>query len=467
MATKTCALISLGCPKNLVDSEKMLGDLVRDGWTITSDATNADVVLINTCGFIEPARQESLGVIREQLARKKAGEIGAVIVGGCLAERNREDLLTEVPGIDHIVGVHGREEIAQVVDQAHLTRKLKQAVLTKEQRTLFRPAPVKAQSDMGRFRATPKHYAYLKISEGCDRLCTFCAIPSMRGKHVSKPIEEIIAEAKELAADGVKELLLVAQDSTYYGIDIYGEPRLDKLLEELQSVDGIRWIRLHYAYPAYITDSLLKVFSTGVTKGKLLPYLDMPLQHISDRVLKRMLRKVNKQAIEDLVVRLRQAIPGLVLRSTFLVGFPGETEDEFQELVEFIKRAKFERLGVFPYSLEETTPSFKLDGLLPEDVKKQRADHIMAVQQEIAFGWAKAQYGKEVDLIIDGPDAEAPGWYTARSHADAPTIDPVVRLKAKGLFAGDFVRARVNGSDGYDLLARHMVSPAVMKVGSR
>ena len=210
MATKTCALISLGCPKNLVDSEKMLGDLVRDGWTITSDATNADVVLINTCGFIEPARQESLGVIREQLARKKAGEIGAVIVGGCLAERNREDLLSEVPGIDHIVGVHGREEIAQVVDQAHLTRKLKQAVLTKEQRTLFRPAPVKAQSDMGRFRATPKHYAYLKISEGCDRLCTFCAIPSMRGKHVSKPIEEIIAEAKELAADGVKELLKTA-----------------------------------------------------------------------------------------------------------------------------------------------------------------------------------------------------------------------------------------------------------------
>ena len=180
-----------------------------------------------------------------------------------------------------------------------------------------------------------------------------------------------------------------------------------------------------------------------------------------------MLRKVNKQAIEDLVVRLREAIPGLVLRSTFLVGFPGETEDEFQELVEFIKRAKFERLGVFPYSLEETTPSFKLDGLLPEDVKTQRADHIMAVQQEIAFGWAKAQYGKEVDLIIDGPDTEAPGWYTARSHADAPTIDPVVRLKAKGLFAGDFVRARVNGSDGYDLLARHMVSPAVMKVGSR
>ena len=467
MAPKTCALISLGCPKNLVDSEKMLGDLAKDGWTITSDADNADVVLVNTCGFIEPARQESLGVIREQIARKKSGKIGAVIVAGCLAERNRDDLLKEVPGVDHIVGVHGREEISRVVDQAHLSRKLRQTALSQEQRTLFRPAPVKAQSDSGRFRATPRHYAYLKISEGCDRLCTFCAIPSMRGKHVSKSIEAILAEARELAADGVRELLLVAQDSTYYGIDLYGEPRLDKLLEELQTVEGIRWIRLHYAYPAHITDSLLDSFARGVSGGKILPYIDMPLQHIADRVLKRMLRKVDKSAIEELVVRLRQAIPGLILRSTFVVGFPGETEEEFLELEDFIKRTKFERLGVFPYSLEETTPSFKLDGHLPEEVKKARADQIMKVQQGIAFAWAKAQHGKEIELIVDAADEEIPGWYSCRGHADAPTIDTIVRLKAKGLHSGDMVRARVYGSDGYDLLARHLVPTTVGGLVSR
>lgn len=461
MSAKTCALISLGCPKNLVDSEKMLGDLAKEGWTITSDADGADVVVVNTCGFIEPARQESLGVIREMLARKKSGEIGAVVVAGCLAERNRDDLLKEVPGVDHIVGVHAREEINQVVNKAVLSRKLKQTALAQEQRSLFRPAPVRALSDSGRFRATPRHYAYLKISEGCDRLCTFCAIPSMRGKHVSKPREEILAEARELAADGVKELLLVAQDSTYYGIDIYGKPTLDLLLKDLLAVEGIRWIRLHYAYPAYVTDELLTTFAEGVKTGKLLPYIDMPLQHISDRVLKRMARKVDRKAIEDLLVRMREAIPGLILRSTFVVGFPGETEEEYLELEEFIKSARFERMGVFPYSFEETTPSSRLDGHLPEDVKLSRRDRLMEAQQKIAFEWTKAQHGKEVELIVDGPDVEAPGWFTARSWADAPDIDTVVRLKAKGLHPGDIVKAKITGADGYDLLARHLTSPAV------
>jgi len=456
MASKTCAMISLGCPKNLVDSERMLGNLAKDGWNIVPDAEGADVVVVNTCGFIEPARQESLGVIRELLARKKSGEVGAVVVAGCLAERNRDDLLKEVPGVDRILGVHAREEIAQVVDSARLSRKLRQSALALEQRTLFKPAPVKAQADTSRVRATPKHYAYLKISEGCDRLCTFCAIPSMRGKHVSKPREEIVAEARELAADGVKELLLVAQDSTYYGIDIYGKPALDLLLNDLLEVEGLRWIRVHYAYPAYVTDELLTTFAAGVKTGKLLPYIDMPLQHISDRVLKRMARKVDRKAIEDLLVRMRQAIPGLILRSTFVVGFPGETEAEYQELEDFIAQAKFERLGVFPYSFEETTPSSRLDGHLTEEIKLSRRDRLMAVQQKIAFEWTKAQHGKELDLIVDGPDGEAPGWYAARSWADAPDVDTVVRLKGKGLLPGDIVRARINGADGYDLLARHL-----------
>jgi len=416
-------------------------------------------VVVNTCGFIEPARQESLGVIREMLARKKAGEIGAVVVAGCLAERNREDLLKEVPGVDHIVGVHAREEIAAVVDKARLSRKLKQTALVQEQKSLFRPAPVKALQDTGRFRATPKHYAYLKISEGCDRLCTFCAIPSMRGKHVSKPREEILAEARELAADGVKELLLVAQDSTYYGLDLYGKPSLDLLLRDLLEVDGIRWIRLHYAYPAYVTDSLLQTFAEGVSGGKLLPYIDMPLQHISDRVLKRMARKVDRRAIEELIARMRESIPGLILRSTFVVGFPGETEEEYQELEDFIRQARFERLGVFPYSFEETTPSSRLDGHLPEEVKMSRRDRLMEAQQGIAFEWTKAQHGREVELIVDGPDTEAPGWFVARSWADAPDIDTIVRLKGKGLLPGDIVKARINGADGYDLLARHLVAP--------
>src|SRR6516225_2237453 len=245
----TYAFVSLGCPKNLVDSERMLGKLAQDGYTLTPDADGADVVVVNTCGFIEPARQESLGVIREMLALKEQGRVGAVVVAGCLAERKKEDLLQEVPGVDHIVGVFGREEITQVVDRAVAQRR--------EQRTLFRPAPVRALEDTARLRVTPRHYAYLKISEGCDRLCTFCAIPSMRGKHVSKPIEEVLREARELAADGVRELNVVAQDTTYYGMDLYGRPRLADLLRELDRIAGIEWVRILYAYPEYFTDELL------------------------------------------------------------------------------------------------------------------------------------------------------------------------------------------------------------------
>src|SRR5256886_10164787 len=267
MASKTFAFVSLGCPKNLVDSERMLGKLTQDGYALSADADGADVVVVNTCGFIEPARQESLAVIREMLDLKNRGRVGAVVVAGCLAERKKDDLLREVPGVDHIVGVFGREEISQVVDRAVSQRR--------EQRSLFRPAPVRAQEDTARLRITPRHYAYLKISEGCDRLCTFCAIPGMRGKHVTKPIEQVVREARELAADGVRELIVVAQDTTYYGLDLYGRVRLAELLRALETVEGIEWVRVLYAYPIHFTD---EVIDTLARSRKIIPYLDMPLQ---------------------------------------------------------------------------------------------------------------------------------------------------------------------------------------------
>src|SRR5436853_2738543 len=342
----TYAFVSLGCPKNTVDSERMLGKLAQDGYSLTPDADGADVVVVNTCGFIEPARQESLGVIREMLDLKRQGRVGSVVVAGCLAERKNDDLLREVPDVDHIVGVFGREDIALVVDRA-VTQK-------REQRSLFRPAPVRALEDTARLRITPRHYAYLKISEGCDRLCTFCAIPQMRGKHVTKPIEEVLREARELAADGVRELIVVAQDTTYYGLDLYGRVRLAELLRELDTIDGLEWIRILYAYPIFFTDELIETMATA---KKIVPYLDMPLQHINDRMLRRMQRRVNRAATEGLLGKLRASIPGLALRTTFIVGFPGETEAEFEELSEFAKAQRFERVGVFPYSFEPGTPA--------------------------------------------------------------------------------------------------------------
>jgi ribosomal protein S12 methylthiotransferase len=420
----------------------MLGRLAQDGYVLTPDASDADVVVVNTCGFIEPARQESLSVIREMLALKDQGKVGAVVVAGCLAERKGEQLLEEVPGVDHIVGVFGREEITGVVDRALAGRR--------EQRSLFRPAPVRAFEDTARLRITPRHYAYLKISEGCDRLCTFCAIPSMRGKHVTKPIEEVLREARELVSDGVRELILVAQDTTYYGLDLYGQVRLAELIHELNGVDGIEWIRVLYAYPIHFTDELIAALAGC---DKVIPYLDLPLQHINDRCLRRMQRRVNRAATEELLAKLRSSIPGLTLRTTFIVGFPGETEAEFDELVEFVRQTRFERVGVFPYSLEPGTPAARLDGHLPEEVKQERRDRLMEAQQEVAFAWSAGQVGKEIEAIVDGPD-EAPAHVLARGHADAPDIDCVVRVKGKNLRAGDLVRVKVTGADGYDLIGR-------------
>jgi ribosomal protein S12 methylthiotransferase len=440
---RTFAFVSLGCPKNLVDSERMLGRLTQDGYALVPEAEGADVVVVNTCGFIEPARQESLAVIREMLALKRQGKVRAVVVAGCLAERKKDELLEEVPEVDQIVGVFGREEITEVVDRAVAQRL--------EQRNLFRPAPVRALPDTARLRVTPRHYAYLKISEGCDRLCTFCAIPGMRGKHVSKPMEEVVREARELAADGVRELIIVAQDTTYYGTDLYDRVRLADLLRELNDVDGLEWLRILYAYPINFTDELIETLA-GLPK--VLPYLDLPLQHISDRVLRRMQRRVNRRATEHLLRRLRDAIPELVLRTTFIAGFPGETEAEFLELADFMREARFERAGVFTYSFEPGTPSARLDGHLPEEVKQERRGRLMEVQQEVAFAWGRSRVGREMEVLIDGHDPEIPGHALARGPADAPDIDGLVRVKGKNLHAGDLVRVKVTAADGYDLAAR-------------
>jgi ribosomal protein S12 methylthiotransferase len=448
------AFISLGCPKNTVDSERMLGKLAQDGYALQPDAAGADVVIVNTCGFIEPARQESLAVIREMLALKKAGKVGAVVVAGCMAERQKEVLLEQVPEVDQIVGVFGREEIAAVVNRAVSSRD--RVGVEVEQRSLFRPAPVRALEDTARLRITPRHYAYLKISEGCDRLCTYCAIPKMRGKHVTKPIEEVLREARELAADGVRELIIVAQDTTYYGTDLYGRTRLVELLRELDAVDGIEWIRTLYAYPEHISDELIETFAGS---KKIIPYLDMPLQHINDRVLKRMIRRVDRAATESLLHRLRAKWPDLALRTTFITGFPGETDAEFEELKQFLAEFRFERVGVFPYSLEPGTPAEKLDGHLPEDVKQARVNALMEVQQKVAFEWAAAQVGKEHPVLIDGPDPEFPNHFRGRTYADAPEIDCAVRVKGKNLQSGDFVRAKVTAADGYDLAARAIGQP--------
>lgn len=441
----TYAFVSLGCPKNLVDSERMLGKLAQDGYALVPDADGADVVVVNTCGFIEAARQESLGVIREMLELKKQGKVGSVVVVGCLAERKKDELLQEVPGVDQVVGVFGREEIAAAVDRAVSQRS--------EQRTLFRPAPVRSLEDTARLRVTPRHYAYLKISEGCDRLCTFCAIPGMRGKHVTKPIEEVLREACELADDGVRELIVVAQDTTYYGTDLYGEVRLASLLRDLDKVDGIDWIRVMYAYPIHFTDELIDMLASA---KKIVPYLDMPLQHINDRVLKRMQRRVTRSATEDLIVRLRGAIPNLTLRTTFIVGFPGETEAEYEEMVEFVEATRFERAGVFTYSYEPGTPATRLDEHHSEEVKQERRNRLMEVQQEVALDWSARQVGKQFEVIIDGPDPEVPNHVLARGHADAPDIDGVVRVKGKGLRAGDLATVKVTAADGYDLVARSL-----------
>ena len=435
----TYAFVSLGCPKNLVDSEKMLGTLALDGYSLVSEPAGADFVIVNTCGFIESSRQESKTVIHEMLDLKRQGKTKGVIVAGCLPERIGPALLDELPEIDHIVGVFGRDEITRVADRL--------IGGAREQRSLFRPAPIRALDDRARLRMTPSHYAYLKISEGCDRTCTFCSIPKMRGKHITKPIEMVIAEARELVADGVKELILVAQDTTYYGLDLYGEVKLAELLRHLEQIDGLKWIRLMYLYPIHFTQELI---DTIAQSNMILPYLDMPLQHINDTMLKRMQRRVNRDRSVALLENLRAAIPNLVLRTTFITGFPGETDDQFEELKEFVTEMKFQRLGVFTYSVEPGTPAVKLADHLPEEVKEARRDELMEIQQEIAFDFADSLIGYELDVLVD--DEVEPGLWSGRTYADAPEIDSTVFVSGTNVSVGEYVPVEIMARDDYDLI---------------
>jgi ribosomal protein S12 methylthiotransferase len=438
----TYAFVSLGCPKNLVDSERMLGLLQLDGYRLVSDPDGADFAVVNTCGFIERARDESYSAIHEMLELKRQGRLKGVIVSGCLAEREKGALLESCPEIDQLVGVFGREHVTKVADR--LIGGLA------EQRSVFQPAPLRPLPDTDRLRITPRHFSFLKISEGCDRLCTFCAIPKMRGKHATKPMEEVLKEARELVADGVRELNIVAQDTTYYGMDLYGEPRCAELLRELDKIEGLDWIRVLYLYPMYFTDELIDVLATS---KRIVPYLDMPLQHINDTMLKRMQRRVNREATEELLAKLRKAIPNLVMRTTFITGFPGETEEQFVEMLEFVQQQKFERLGVFTYSFEPDTPAAKLPDHIEPEVKEERRARLMAAQQEIAFNWNATQVGKQLDVLIDrAVPGEKKAWI-GRTYADAPDIDSVVYVTGKKLQPGQIVPCEIVASQEYDLVA--------------
>ncbi len=441
MNKPTYALVTLGCPKNLVDSERMGGLLGLGGYEMVREPDGSDFVVINTCAFIGDSRAESHATIREMLDLKKEGRTRGVIVTGCLAQREREKLLEIYPGVDQLVGVFGREDIAAAA----------QRLVTglHEQRMVFRPAPTRAQSDLHRMRITPKHLAFLKISEGCNRGCTFCAIPQMRGKHASKPIEDIVVEAEELVADGAKELVVVAQDTTFYGMDIYGKPRLDDLLKQLEQIEGVVWIRLMYFYPMYITDDLLDAIASS---KKILPYIDIPLQHIDDDVLRRMRRATTRDKTEKLLDRLREKIPNLVLRTTMIAGFPGETEEQFERLEEFVGRRHFERLGAFAYSQEPTTPAGIMEAQLPDEVKKARRDRLLAAQQKNAFAWSRSQVGKQLDVIVDSPVPNEPGAFMGRSYADAPEVDGAVYVSGEGVAVGQIVRCEMVAARGYDLI---------------
>lgn len=419
----------------------MLGLLRLDGYELVDDPRGADFVVVNTCGFIESARAESFGAIDEMLELKRQGHVRGVIVSGCLAERQKESLLKERPDIDHLVGVFGREEITKLADR--LIGGLD------EQRAVFQPAPSNPLVDRQRFRITPKHFAFLKISEGCDRLCTFCAIPKMRGKHFSKPIEEVVAEARELADDGVRELVIVAQDTTYYGIDRYGQPRLVDLLRELERIEPLRWIRLMYLYPMYVSDELIDHIAQS---ERIIPYLDLPLQHINDRMLRRMQRRVDRAETERLLRRLRRGIPELALRTTLISGFPGETDAQHEELLEFVREQRFERLGVFTYSFEPDTPAARLPDHLSEDVKEARRAELMAAQQEIAFNWNERQIGRTIEAVIDTRVEGAENAWIGRSQADAPDVDSVVFVTGEGLSPGQFVECEIVATRQYYLI---------------
>jgi len=432
----------------------MLGLLARAGWKLADEPDGADLVLVNTCGFLDLAREESLEVIREMLQLKARGRVGWVVVAGCLAQRDGSAILEACPGVDQVLGVFARDQIAALAERLDDPGR-PQVVLS--------PAPERLPQDTDRLRVTPPHLAYLRIAEGCDRTCAFCSIPSIRGRFMSKPRDEILREARQLADEGVRELILVAQDTSSYGRDLAGAPRLAALLAELDQIDALRWIRLMYLYPQHLDDELLEVIASA---RRILPYLDVPLQHVNDEVLRRMRRGVTRRQTEQCLERLRHRIPNVVLRTTFLVGFPGETDEQFEELVDFVRQERFARLGVFPYRLEPGTASAQLDGQLPEEVRQARVERIMQAQQEVAFAWNTSQVGRTWDVLLDRCIPGEPNAYLGRTWADAPDVDGVVYVTDPGCDPGpcapaarpvaaepgQIVSCEIVATEGYDLI---------------
>lgn len=432
-------MISLGCPKNQVDGEALLAKLAQAGYQIVNEIENSDVMIVNTCGFIEDAKREAIDTILEVAQYKEAGLISAIVVTGCLAERYQDEILKEMPEVDAVIGIGANSDIVKVCDKALCGIK-----------TSNFPNKCYLPLDGERMLSTPPHWAYLKIAEGCDNRCAYCAIPGIRGDFRSRTIESVVDEAKSLVNRGVKEIILVAQDTTKYGQDLYGEYSLDKLLKELVKIDGLEWIRLFYCYPQRITDSLIDVIAN---EDKVCKYIDIPLQHSDATVLKNMNRVGDGKDYRVLLNKMREAIPGLALRTTFMVGFPGETDEQFENLCEFVKDMKFDKMGCFTFSPEEDTPAFDMKNQIDEDVKKRRQEVLMNVQFFITEASNKGRVGNVYKVIVD---SFADGKYTGRSYMDSPEIDSgIIFTSNKELNIGDFVDVKITDFDGYDLIGEH------------
>ena len=433
MSTKI-GVISLGCSKNLVDTEIILGNLARYGFQIVNAAQDADVIIVNTCGFIDTAKQEAVNTILEMSEYRTKGKCRALIVIGCLVERYKEDIMKEIPEVDAVVRIKDYSEIIEIIKGLLKIKKYEKNVLL-------------VDDYINRLRSTPPSVAYLKIAEGCDNRCSYCVIPSIRGAYISRKMEDILNEANNLGKQGVKELTVIAQDITRYGIDIYGEYKLAELLRKLCEIHGIEWIRLMYAYPESVNDELIDVIAN---EKKICKYLDLPIQHINDRVLKTMNRRSTGEQIRELIKKLRERVSGITIRTSVIVGFPGETEEEFNELYEFIKEAKFERLGAFAYSREEGTPAAKLKEQLPYKIKKARHSSIMKVQNQISKELNEQFIGKNIDVLIEGTTTK--GSYFGRTYRDAPEIDGFVYIKTKrNLIPGEIESAKIHKATEYDL----------------
>lgn len=431
--------ISLGCDKNLVDTEVMLGLLASRGYEMTDDETQADIIVINTCCFIHDAKEESVQNILQMAEYKKAGQVKALIVTGCLAERYRQEILDKIPEVDEVVGTTAYDRILDAVD----------AALAGEHSVILSDVDALPLPDTKRLVTTGGHFAYLKIAEGCDKHCTYCIIPKIRGNFRSVPMERLVKEAEELAEQGVKELILVAQETTLYGKDLYGEKSLHRLLKELCRIADIRWIRILYCYPEEITDELIQVMKE---EPKICHYLDLPIQHADDAVLKRMGRRTSRQELINIVGKLRREIPDICLRTTLITGFPGETQEQHEKLMDFVDEMEFDRLGVFTYSPEEDTPAASMPDQIAEEVKEERQAELMELQQDIAFDNAQSMVGREVLVMIEGRVADE-NAYVGRTYRDAPNVDGLIFINTdEELLSGDFARVKVTGAVDYDLI---------------